>query len=101
LSDEQIDLIYNYGEKNLAHFSARLLTKYFSRDELVAKKMTRSSEIENLDPIRIGFIKSHLQDRNGGPLSDEQWRQCKHQIYKYQWYHINYLKKLKNKSKND
>jgi hypothetical protein len=89
LSDEQVDLIYNYGEKNLAHFSARLLTKYFSRDELVAKKMTRSSEIENLDPIRIGFIKSHLQDRNGGQLTDKQWRECKRLMYVRQWNHIN------------
>jgi hypothetical protein len=77
-----VDLIFGYGNKSLPNFSVRLFTKYSSPNELAAKQMSSSREIEKLDRVRIDFIKSHLQDRNGDrPLSDEQWRQCKMKMY--------------------
>jgi hypothetical protein len=102
LKDEQVDLIYNnYGNKSLAYFSVRLFSRYFSPNERIDKQTTRARKIESLDQVRIGFIKSHLQERNGGPLSDKQWKQCKNQMIQRQWDCINYSKKRKNKIKND
>lgn len=94
LTDEEVQMIYDCGDKSLVHFSRRLLTKYFSRDELVATKITRSSEIENLDRVRIGFIKSHLDDRNGAPLTEKQWKKCKIKIHQR---HLDAIRRIKKK----
>jgi hypothetical protein len=54
-----------------------LLYKYFSDQErLVGTIRGRGPNFKQLDPVRIGFIRSHVTSRNGGHLSNEEWRGC-------------------------
>lgn len=95
LSEEKVEEVYNSGDKSLKNFSARLFSKYFNNDELVSQNYSvcGTGTSQMLDPIRMDFIKSHLIDRNGGPLSDKQWAECKHQI-------SNHLVKRKKRYQN-
>jgi hypothetical protein len=80
LDEKEVDQIYNTGSPLLTNFAARLTTRYFSDKERNVDRY--STEGENMiDPVRIGFIRSHLVDRNGGPLTDKQWNECKYFIF--------------------
>lgn len=76
MSKEEVEKVYNKGNKLLHNFAGRLFTKYFSEDD-------KCSLLSELDPIRVGFIKEHLVERNGGPLNAKQWYQCRHTLSKY------------------
>lgn len=79
MSEEMVKFIFEKGEKSLKNFACRLFSKYFSNSELESIKT--SSQIDYLDPIRIGYIKSHLQDRKGGQLlSEQEWSVCRNSM---------------------
>lgn len=70
MSKEEVEKIYKSGDKSLQNFAARLFRQYFSADE-------RDVSFSRLDPVRMGFIKQHLVERNGEKLSDQKWTSCK------------------------
>lgn len=62
-------------------FAIRLVKKYFPKDELPSEENPDPHELFlNLDPIRIDFIKSHLDYINGGEISPEKWITCKNRM---------------------
>jgi hypothetical protein len=69
-----VDKVFNRGKKSpIKHFSARLFYKYFSAQERsVGTLGGRGEKLQQLDPVRIGFIRSHVTSRKGGHLSDEE-----------------------------
>lgn len=83
MSDAEIERIFNSTQrraKTLGPFAGRLMKGYFSKRELSQRNATafgRRRTSQRLDPIRIGLIMKHLNERNGGPLSDKHWNQCK------------------------
>jgi hypothetical protein len=79
LSYDEVEEIFKAGDKSLKNFGTRLIRSYFTFEELSVKNVSilgRGSR-QRLDPIRVGYIKKHLEDRNGGVLSDKQWSQCR------------------------
>jgi hypothetical protein len=75
-----VERIYQAGKKSLKTFAYRLIKAYFSKNELADKNVSLfgvGSSRQKLDPIRISYIKKHLKDRNGRPLSAKQWLECK------------------------
>lgn len=95
LSQEEVEQIYNSGEKSVKNFAARLLRRYFSKSELLAdntnvlgityKKMPKNG----LDPVRLGYIRKHILDfdkigTGHGFEDDEQcWKVCVEEMNMY------------------
>lgn len=81
LKQDQVERIFNKGrDKSLKNFATRLLKIYFSKEELADRDVTlcgRGTK-QKLDPVRIDYIKNHLVDFNGGPISEKQWNECKY-----------------------
>jgi hypothetical protein len=78
LDESEVERVFRGGvntrqHNNLQNFASRLLRKYFSLEER-SKATFDGQRLRGLDPIRIGFIRSHLTDRNQGRLSNEQWQ---------------------------
>jgi hypothetical protein len=82
LDEEEVELIFNRGSKVLRHFAGRLFNRYFSKAEITQNyTVKRGSQLnEMLDPVRIGYIKSHVIKRNGGFLGQHEWKNCLHMI---------------------
>lgn len=79
MNEDEVDRIFNGGDKSPKNFASRLFNKYFSKHELVAGNVSISGygARQKLDPIRMEYIKSHLIERNGGHLNDKEWAECK------------------------
>lgn len=84
MSDKEVEEILNQGDKSLTDFTARLFLSYFSQQEMIEHRVKYGRLIQDqLDPIRIAYIKKHLKSSNGRrPVSDSQWAECQVAISK-------------------
>jgi hypothetical protein len=95
-------MVFNNGIKSAKQFSMRLFCKYYRTTFAKISGPFLPRQLK-LDPVRIGFIRSHVASRFGEDFSNEQWRECLQYINKQkgsyfkiqQKYVVREIKKIK------